>query len=202
MNVRKATSADANFLAGIVYDAGPEGIEYVFGTRKRTAKDFLRYALARKNGEFGYNCHYLVGENDVALGGGALFSADNTLSFLFYNGLRILRFYPFPVSLGVIARGLRIERILLPPKKNVQYIAHVSVLPAARGNGAGTFLVRALTGMKTKPVTELDVAATNPRAYALYERLGFVYKWKRVSRLARNGVQVPDYLRMGRKTDV
>ena len=53
------------------------------------------------------------------------------------------------------------------------YLCDVFVRPALQGRGIGTALVRAFAAGLEAPVVTLDVGVDNPRARALYARLGF-----------------------------
>jgi ribosomal protein S18 acetylase RimI-like enzyme len=79
------------------------------------------------------------------------------------------------------------------------YLAHLGVLPALRGVGVGTRLVEALLERRDPTLHDLvalDVAVTNPRAEALYERLGFRVAVLRRSRLSNRDGAVADHRRM------
>lgn len=199
LQFRPATAADAPLLAPLIYDSGPEAFQYVFNAGGKTALEFLQYSLQQQGGEFGHGCHTAVLLEGEIVAVGAEFSGSDSLSFLWNNALQILSFFPFPASLGVIRRGLQVERILVPPKKGVHYIAHLDTQQAFRGRGIGEqlileFMRRAAQAGRNR--IELDVAETNQRAEALYQRMGYERLHKRESRLERRGIRVPGYYRM------
>jgi ribosomal protein S18 acetylase RimI-like enzyme len=101
----------------------------------------------------------------------------------------------------VIARGLRVERVIPPPSRGLHYLAHLGVSPELRGQGIGRALVGYLIAQGLEQGRQrlaLDVACSNPRAQALYERLGFAVTEERRSRLANTQGVVPDHRRMER----
>lgn len=62
------------------------------------------------------------------------------------------------------------------PKDDEIYVDGIAVSPAARGLGIGTRLLSEVTAIARgsgKRYVRLDVIDTNPRAQALYERLGY-----------------------------
>jgi ribosomal protein S18 acetylase RimI-like enzyme len=62
------------------------------------------------------------------------------------------------------------------PKPDELYLDGIAVVPRARGQGIGTHLlteVASTAGELGKRFVRLEVVDTNPRARALYERLGF-----------------------------
>ena len=99
------------------------------------------------------------------------------------------------------ARGLRVERVIPPPARGMLYLAHLGVSPALRGRGIGRALIDELIrrgARQGRHRTVLDVAASNPRAQALYERQGFAVTGERHSALANAQGVVPDHRRMER----
>ena len=87
-----------------------------------------------------------------------------------------MSFYGVIGCWGVIRRGLQIEEVIKPPTKDLYYIAHLGVTPDLRGQGIGTQLVNHLLlpeHTKGRSTVALDVAVSNPRAEALYARMGF-----------------------------
>ena len=101
-------------------------------------------------------------------------------------------------------RGLRVESVIRPPSGDMHYLAHLAVLPEMRGHGIGRALIDQLIGTAREAGRRrivLDVAASNPRAEALYLRAGFKIVGERVSRLANERGRVPDHRRMERILD-
>jgi ribosomal protein S18 acetylase RimI-like enzyme len=200
---RPATADDAAILAEIIYDSGPDAWEYVFTSRKKHAKEFARFALTHKDGEFGYGCHTVVEYDGEIVGIGAEYSGENAFSFTWNGAKQILKFYPFPTSLVVMLRGLQAESVMKLPKKNVHYIGHLAIDPNYRGLGIGEKLVEyhmqnAIKLQREK--IELDVAETNPRAKKLYEQIGFKMVGKVRSRIKRkigsDWIKIPSHFRL------
>jgi ribosomal protein S18 acetylase RimI-like enzyme len=109
------------------------------------------------------------------VGVAALWDARANLRFTTAVARQILGFYGWSAP-RVMARCLRMERVVKPAAPGVGYIGHVTVTPDCRGLGIG----RALMGELLRRACHagyaragLDVADTNPRARALYEGLGF-----------------------------
>ena len=99
-------------------------------------------------------------------------------------------------------KGLRVERILPPPKGETHYIAQLGVTPEWRGQGIGTQLLENLLEQGRtahRKVAALDVAVDNLRAQALYERLGFVVIRERKSTLANAYGKLGDYRRIEKR---
>ena len=199
---RPAAAADAVAAVPLIYSSGPAAFDYVFAVPGRgDAQAFLRHAFADGAGEFGWRNHR-VGESDgrvVAVGAG--YGADAHWAFTLAAARQILGFFGWRLAAGVIARGLRVERVIAPPSGGMHYLAHLGVDPAWRGQGIGGALIEHLAAEAARlgrSRLALDVAATNPRAQALYERAGFVVIGERPSSLADARGHVPAHRRMER----
>ena len=78
---------------------------------------------------------------------------------------------------------------------------HVGGREELRGQGIGACFMRNLLDGQDAirhRCAVLDVAATNPRAKLLYERLGFEVQVRRVSSLQNARARVADHYRMSR----
>ena len=199
---RAATAQDAEAAVPLLYSSGPAAFDYVFALPGRgDAQAFLRRAFVDGAGEFGWRNH-VVGELEgVVVAVGAGYGGEASLAFTLAAARQILAHYGLRHAPGVIARGLRVERVIPPLARGVHYLAHLGVAPALRGQGIGRALIDELVrrGMRAgRRRMVLDVAAGNPRAQALYERLGFAVTSERRSALANAQGAVPDHRRMER----
>ena len=199
---RAATAQDAAAAVPLIHSSGPAAFDYVFALPGRgDAQAFLRRAFADGAGEFGWRNH-VVGELEgVVVAVGAGFGGETALKFTLAAARQILAHYGLRQAPGVIARGLRVDRVIPPPARGMHYLAHLGVSPALRGQGIGQALIEELIrrGMQAgRRRMVLDVAASNPRAQALYERLGFAVTGERCSALANTQGAVPDHRRMER----
>jgi ribosomal protein S18 acetylase RimI-like enzyme len=199
---RLATAQDAVVAVPLIYSSGPAAFDYVFALPGGSdAQAFLRHAFVDGAGEFGWRNH-VVGELEgavVAVGAG--YGGETSPAFTLAAARQILAHYGLRHAPGVIARGLRVERVIPPPARGMLYLAHLGVSPALRGRGIGRALIDELIrrgARQGRHRTVLDVAASNPRAQALYERQGFAVTGERHSALANAQGVVPDHRRMER----
>ncbi|OOG44351.1 GNAT family N-acetyltransferase [Rhodanobacter sp. C06] len=202
MCFRAATAQDAAAAVPLIHSSGPAAFDYVFALPGRGgAQAFLQRAFVDGAGEFGWRNH-VVGELEgVVVAVGAGFGGETALKFTLATARQILAHYGLRHAAGVIARGLRVERVIPPPARGMHYLAHLGVSPVLRGQGIGQALIEELIqrGMQAgRRRMVLDVAASNPRAQALYERLGFAVTGERRSALANAQGAVPDHRRMER----
>jgi len=202
---RPAAPEDAAVAVPLIYSSGPVAFDYVFTTRDGgDARAFLQHCFVDGAGEFGWRNHWVGQVEGKVVAVGAGFGAEAKWRVTLAAARQILRHYGLRRGLGVIARGLRVESVIQPPHGDMHYLAHLAVLPELRGHGVGRALIDQLVGMARdvgRSRVVLDVAASNPRAEALYRRAGFKVVGERKSRLANERGRVPDHRRMERIID-
>lgn len=200
LEFRLAAPTDADAAVPLIYSSGPATFDYVFSVPGRaTAVEFLRQAFLDGAGEFGFRNHVIGVRAGIVVASGAAWSGATTLSFTLAAARQILRCYGPIAGLGVVARGLKVESVIQPPARDCWYVAHLGVPPELRGQGIGVRLVEHLLAQgrdRGLPYAALDVAATNPRAQQLYERIGFRVTRERESRLANAQARVANHRRM------
>jgi ribosomal protein S18 acetylase RimI-like enzyme len=197
---RAAAARDAEQAVPLIYSSGPAAFDYVFShDRPGQALAFLRFAFADGAGEFGFRNHVVALADDRIVGAGAAWDGRVALRFTLAAAAQILRFYGPLRAAGVIVRGLRVEQVIRPPRADEYYVAHLGVREELRGCGIGARLTRQLIAAadpRRHRVAALDVAVTNPRAEALYRRLGFKADALRSSTLGNRYHAVADHRRM------
>jgi ribosomal protein S18 acetylase RimI-like enzyme len=198
---RPARANDAEAAIPLILSSGPEAFNYVFANPHQSPVDFLRYAFPSGGGQFGFRNH-VVGEIDgQVVAAGAGWTSATNLSFML---AAVGQFLPVFGPLGtapVIIRGLRTEAVIRPPAAGEFYVGHLGVAPDHRGQGIGEALIAHLLAIGAttgRSRAVLDVSVENPRAQALYTRLGFRVTAERPSSLRRDAGYVPSHRRMER----
>jgi len=202
---RPATPGDADVAVPLIYSSGPDAFDYVFMTGEGgDAQGFLRHCFVDGAGEFGWRNHWVGVLDDRVVAVGAGYGGEAKWPFTLAAARQIIGHYGLRGGLGVIARGLRVESVIRPPEGDMHYLAHLAVRPELRGRGVGRALIDHLIGRARdagrRRIT-LDVAASNPRAEALYQRAGFRVTGERKSHLANESGRVADHRRMERVLD-
>jgi ribosomal protein S18 acetylase RimI-like enzyme len=188
---------DVTNAVPLIYSTGPDAFDYVFKNSKNTAHDFLTYAFQSKGGEFSFDNHIGLYDGETLIGIGSRFSKKDASKFLFYDGKNILSFYKL-TSATIIIHGLKVESMIRPPAGKEIALAHIAISPEFRGKGLGSKIMKHLQSLpKAKDqYYVLDVSLLNPRAQALYERLGYKIAKTNKSTLKSSYATVPNHHRM------
>lgn len=202
IEIRPAAPEDVSAAVPLIYSSGPACFDYVFSHRtKLNAQEFLRKAFQKRQGEFGYANHIVATLDGHVVGTGAGFCGREMPAFSIAAFTGIVGGYGLRQAAGVLRRGLQVESIVRPPSGNLHYIAHLGVTPELRGQGIGVQLVEHLLEMgreRGRRTAALDVSVENPRAEALYLRMGFIVTAERVSGFKNETARVPNHRRMER----
>ncbi len=200
LQFRPATPDDADAAVPLIYSSGPAAFDYVFAVPgKADSQAFLRRAFVDGRGEFGFRNHVIGIEDGRVVAAGAGWDGTATASFTLAASRQIIGCYGLGAGTGVMLRGLRVEAIVQPPGRRCWYVAHLGVPPDLRSRGIGVALVEHLLDSgraRGHSLAALDVAVTNPRAEALYARLGFRTTRELTSLLANAQATVPSHRRM------
>ena len=132
------------------------------------------------------------------VGIGSVFNAKQASAFTVADALNIFRFYGFK-SFSTIKSGLKVEKLIKLPEGNEIAIAHLGIAPELRGQGLGTKMIDLLKETANKTADSywvLDVSEENPKAKALYDRLGFKTTQKHISTLKNQFSYVANHFRM------
>lgn len=199
VQVRPAEPADADAAVPLIYASGTHEWDYGFATRRHPATDWIRAAFLGGSATESYRGYHvaLVAGRVVGVGSflpGAAFDTRNSLRLI----REAIRAYGLTECWGVMRRTLRLMELMPPPGKDALFIQRVGVSPGLRGHGIGRALLddRICAARADRlRCAVLDVAFTNPRAQALYERLGFRVMGERQLSV-RPPVDVPPQRRM------
>lgn len=198
---RSCKPSDVDAAVPLIYSSGPTSFDYVFKGNKHTSHDFLSYAFVTKGGEFSFDNHTALIYNDEFIGIGSSFTATAGKSFLIHDPIKIIKHYKF-ASIKTMAKGLKVEQVIKLPKGNEIALAHIAIKEDYRGKGFGQKIVEHLMSTNEQAKNQhfvLDVSELNPRAQALYERIGFKVKSLEQSNLKNQYGSVANHFRMEKK---
>jgi len=196
---RQAEPEHVDLAVPLIYSAGGHEFDYVFDADKSTSFDFLNYAFIEGSGTEGYKNHVTALVDNRVVGIGAFFRSEDFSRLDRATGWQIIKFYGPLRCWSVLRRGTHMKDIMPLPPKNALFIQNVGVAESFQGKGIGSKLLERqiqIAREAGRRVCVLDVAVTNPRAQALYERLGFRVvqenRWNRKN----SSIPVPDQRRM------
>jgi len=190
--------SDVDEVVPLIYSSGPDAFSFVFTSNKTSAIEFLNYAFQQEGGEFSYDNHYALLVHGKIVGAGSVFDSKRAKGFAIRDGFNILKYYGIK-SLPVLINGLNTEKVIKVPLGNEICIGHLGITSDFRGKGLGSKLVEFLMKeSKAQPtdVFVLDVSEENPRAKALYDRMGFEVRKHEISTLKNSHGHVPNHFRM------
>lgn len=196
--LKPCTPQDVKEAVPLIYASGPASFEFVFKNDRASAQDFLSYAFLRRGGEFSFDNHWALWQDEQIVGVGAFFNQKRASSFIFTDALNIVSFYGIKF-LPIALNGLNVEGIIKLPKKNEITLGHLGIRPELRGAGLGTQLIQLLMEEANADSGEcfvLDVSEENLRAKNLYENLGFRVVEKNESKLKNKYSYVANHFRM------
>ena len=198
IELKACTITDVNEAVPLIYASGPDAFDFVFKNKQHNAQDFLRFAFVRKGGEFSFDNHYALWKGGEIVAVGAVFNHQKSSSFTFIDARNIIRFYGIK-GWRVALNGLKVETLIKLPKKNEITLGHLGVKADLRGQGIGTQLINLLMQKAAKKTNEyfvLDVSEENPKAKALYLKLGFKTNHHYISSYKNEFSYVPNHFRM------
>lgn len=197
---RPCTAQDADISVPLIFSSGSAQFRFVFSvTHHDQALEFLRYSFLRGKGQFGFSNHTAVLFDGEQVGVGALWTSKSNVDFFIRSALQIFAFYGFWNGLKVALRGLRIETVIKPVRKNVSYLGQLAIHESMRGKGLGRQLISYFfEATKTLGLNQasLDVECENRRAKKLYEGMGFKDREENVSTLKNEFGYVLNHFRM------
>ena len=197
IDFRPAHVNDVETAIALIYSSGPEAFEYGFTHDNDRSQDFLRFAFSHGLGFLGWRNHTVALVDDSVVGIGAFYSGKDYLRLSIGMVWQVLCFYPLPTVPRVIMRLLQLQALMPAPGRDTYYVAHFAVLANQRSQGVGSALLSYQQSVARRlgfKKYALDVAIDNPKALALYQRLGF--KQMAQQRFPGRIGQVPDTLRM------
>lgn len=203
ITIRPAGPDDAAALTPLVFSSGPLAFDYVFSPREAGGtRKFLQFALEREEGVFSYRQHHVAELEGRIVGSLMLHGGIDNNVLAMGNVKTIIRCFGALGCVPIMMRGLRMESMLKPPPVDCAYLGHLGVDASLRSQGIGARLLEYAEAWSRDEGYQklvLDVAATNTRAEALYQRQGYQRIEHRPFPHRRPDMpQVPDHYRMVR----
>lgn len=199
MDIRPARADDRGAIAALMYSAGPELYDFLYQTGRVAAPEFIAYEFASGRGFCGHrNLTVAVIDGEV-VATGCFYDGRRYGALMRGTVLNALRFFRLREVLPLLLRSGHVDSVMTHPAKDELYLANFGVAAELRGQGIGETMLRQqvlrarASGYRR---FSLDVAVTNPRAEALYRRLGLQVVCERRFTGHRPGITPPDARKM------
>ena len=175
--VEPASSQQTDSLAELLLASSPNLLSHILSNGNKTeAKEYLRYALALPDGQYGYLNHKVIKYNDSVIGIACAWhnQLPNTFDQCTIDSLH--HFFGIQACLQIFKRSSALLTEIARPSSQQLVIGHVSTDQNFRRRGVATalldyFIQRAKTLAKEQLV--VDVEKQNIQALKCYLSLGF-----------------------------
>lgn len=200
MEIRPARADDRGDVAALMYSAGPELFEFLYRTDRVDPRDFITQEFRSGRGFCGWRNTTVAVVDGEVVATGCFYSGRDHARLMLGSVLNALRFFRVAEVLPLLLRSGHVDSAITQPAKDELYLASFAVAPSMRGRGIGEAMVQyqlATARQRGFRLFSLDVSVLNPRAEALYRRLGLhVVREKRFTGHRPGIVPVPDQRKM------
>jgi ribosomal protein S18 acetylase RimI-like enzyme len=176
LSIRSACDTDESWAADLIFSAGPGLFNYVFAMKADGAKAVLREAFAAPSNAFSYEYTHVLEVDDRPAG--LLLGYPGHIKRQAEEHIQGLMAHIIPLSRvpRILVNLADLSRIKQDVEPNSFYILSVCMLPEFQNLGLGTALMRDTEYLAREMKCDrlcLDVTYNNPRAKALFTRLGY-----------------------------
>lgn len=199
MKIRAATPADVNSIAELIYSAGPKHYDYMHATARSNALDYIRHEFASGRGFVGHRNVTVAEKDGQVIATGCFYNGRVFYRLMLGTVLNMFSYYGLLRVWLVLLRGHEVDRVMSQPGRREMYLSSFGVSPAQRSTGVGSSMIRlkvAQARASGHEVFSLDVADDNPRAEALYLRLGLKIIRRKAFFGHRRDIVVPNSKKM------
>lgn len=175
LSIRTANPGDRGPIARLLYSSGPDFYDYLFHSGRVSALDFIQREFLSGRGFCGYANVTVAILDGRVVATGCFFNRAAYLPLTAGTAFNSFGSFGLTGALAVAWRSRHTSRLLKAPCPGELYLANFGVDASLRGQGVGSAMIHhRLVQAREQGYRSfgLDVAVTNPRAQALYERLG------------------------------
>ena len=199
IEIRQARKNDTGNIAELMYSSGPEIYDFVYKTTNKTALEFIQYEFNTGRGFCGFNNVTVAVKDGSVVATGCFYDGKAYKKLLVGTLFNMVVFYGLRRVWKVLERSGYAGSVMEEPKKDELYLSNFGVNPKLRGAGVGSLMLKnKIEHAKNTgyAIFSLDVAETNPRAEALYSRLGMSVVKHKTFKGVRTGIDVPNARKM------
>lgn len=178
MTVEVAQPQDADQLAEMIFDSGPENLLALFGSVSDPSipTEYLAYALRQPDGQFGYACQQVIRHQDQVIACGSHWGKDMPDTFRQSTLSSLIDFFGAVHTADILRNSQILSRHLSAPGARDLCLGHITVAQAFRRQGLATAMLKyycQIARELDKQRLTLDVAQDNQAALDLYSSFGF-----------------------------
>ena len=176
LQIRPAQARDAEICAALIHPASPELYDYIFDDGAHRALEFMQFEFDQGGGGLGHRLHTAVELDGRVVGVGGLQWHEDLMRISVESTQNIVHFYGIARAREVLRRAGHGKSVIAKPEPQRPHTTNLGVDASVRGRGiCSALLAQELLRARARGCKELslDVAVNNPRAKALYERLGY-----------------------------
>ena len=176
LEIRPALPTDQGPIAELMYSAGPEIYDFLYGDK---AVEFIRYEFAQGTGFCGWHNVTVAVQDGKVVGTGCFYDRKAYNAMMGGSVKNFFGFFGVLGALPVLWRARHTSSSMKPPKPGELYLANFGVDAECRSQGVGSRMIDQKIQQARDQgyrIFGLDVAVTNPRAQALYSKLGLLVK--------------------------
>jgi ribosomal protein S18 acetylase RimI-like enzyme len=200
MKIRAARADDPPAgIAELIYSAGPAIYDFIYATRDSSALAYIRHEFASGRGFTGHRNVTVADKEGQVVATGCFYDGKAYNTLMMGSLGNMFRFYG-PIKVWpVLLRAHQVESIIAKPVAGELYLSNFGVAPTERGTGIGSAMIQLKVAQARQAghrIFSLDVADNNPRAEALYARLGLKVTQFKLFSGHRAGISVPNAKKM------
>lgn len=201
VEIRQARPDDADAAIDLIYSAAPAAYEFLYSIKGGKGRDYIRYEFQRGTGFLGAAAHTVAVVDGQVAGIGSFYTKDKHKALGSEQAKNFIARFGMWEFIRMMPRGLRIQRGISKLEDGQLYLANLGVKEEMRSKGIGKELIEAAAKQASAQGLAqliLDVSEQNPRAEALYQRLGFNVTRINPARNKPNSTQLPGSKSMAR----
>ena len=181
MLIRPAKIQDAEALASLIQLAAGDTLQALLTVPHASISEFLRYALGRSQGQFGYGNHWVVCDTNPPhtniWATGCTWHTNMQADFQLATLHTLLTYFGHEKALHIVQNNALLEDLVKAPLPHQLSVGHFAVAPNMQTKGVGRRLLDhfvELAKQTDKQQLCLDVAQNNHNAIAFYQHYGFI----------------------------
>jgi len=175
--IRKGRTEDAQDFSQLILLSAATFFSSIFASN---TEEVMRKIFQQPGNLFSFEHSYFIEVNDKIAGMALGYNWEQKRREELHAGLLLVKYLKWSFFTRIFYL-LKAQGIVGKISENEYYLSNIAVCPEFRGLGLGTKLFSEIKRESEKTDANkivLDVETNNQRAVRLYERLGYIIKWR------------------------